>query len=243
MKVIYKEPSIGAMVAEDYRKADVLKKHDIDFCCGGKKTLTEACIEKHLNRDVIQRELDELESTSANNEHNFTDWDPAFLADYIVNTHHKYVRNNIPIILEYLEKVVHVHGDKYPQSSTILQLFNGVVDELVGHMIKEEKILFPYIKQLAAFKDNELSNPDCPFGTVKNPIGIMEDEHTTVGNLFKTIRELTHDYVPPVGACTTHRISYLKLKEFEEDLHRHIHLENNILFPKAIALEAELNIG
>ena len=233
-----KEDSIGELVAKDLRKAEVFKKFNIDFCCGGKKTLSQVCNDKQINIKDIESEFEKLDSTSESVSQNYNEWSLDFLVDFIINTHHKYVKNSLPILLEYTAKVAKVHGKEHLEVVAIYDLFKEASDELNLHIMKEETILFPYIKQLVNEKNSV--NEGCSFGTVKNPIRMMEHEHDVVGNIFKTIRELSNDYTPPEDACTTYKLSYKKLEEFENDLHQHIHLENNILFPKSIKLESEL---
>ena len=233
-----KEDSIGELVAKDLRKAEVFKKFNIDFCCGGKKTLSQVCNDKQINIKDVESELEKLDSTSESVSQNYNEWSLDFLVDFIINTHHKYVKNSLPILLEYTAKVAKVHGKEHLEVVAIYDLFKEASDELNLHIMKEETILFPYIKHLVNEKNSV--NEGCSFGTVKNPIRMMEHEHDVVGNIFKTIRELSNDYTPPEDACTTYKLSYKKLEEFENDLHQHIHLENNILFPKSIKLESEL---
>lgn len=233
------ESSIGELVAKDYRKADVFKKFNIDFCCGGKKTLSQVCKNSNIDIKIVEAELNKLDSVAGVASHNYNDWSLDFLADYIINTHHNYVKTSLPIILEYNAKVAKVHGAEHEEVIAIHDLFKEAADELTTHMIKEETILFPYIKQLVTEKSSV--NGSCSFGTVKNPIRMMEHEHDLVGNIFKTIRELSNDYTPPADACGTYTVSYQKIQEFENDLHQHIHLENNILFPKSILLETQLS--
>lgn len=233
-----KETSIGEIVAKDLRKAEVFKKFKIDFCCGGKKTLSQVCNDKQINIKDIESEFEKLDSTAESVSQNYNEWSLDFLVDFIINTHHKYVKSSLPLLLEYTAKVAKVHGKEHLEVVTIYDLFKEASEELNSHMMKEENILFPYIKQLVSEKNSV--NEGCSFGTVKNPIRMMEHEHDVVGNIFKTIRELSNDYTPPEDACTTYKLSYKKLEEFENDLHHHIHLENNILFPKSIKLESEL---
>lgn len=233
------QPTIGEIVAADLRKADVFKKNKIDFCCGGKKTLEAICEERNLDIEQIKSELLNVDRLAGNKTNFYTEWPLDFLADYIIKTHHLYVINAIPILLEYSKKVAKVHGDEHPEVITIHELVSEAAEELYSHMVKEEKILFPYIKQLVADKREALEN--CSFGTVKNPITMMEIEHDLVGDMFKTIRELSNDYTPPESACATYKVFYFKLNEFEADLHQHIHLENNILFPGALKLETGLS--
>lgn len=231
------EPTIGELVAKDFRKAEIFKKFNLDFCCGGKKTIAQACNDKKVDIMEIENELNKIDTQGAQTSHKFDDWELDFLVDYILNTHHKYVKNAIPILLDYTSKVAKVHGQEHPEVITIANKFHEAADELNGHMCKEEQILFPYIKQLVSAKSNKSSIPGSVFETIKNPINMMEHEHDVVGDIFKTIRELSNNYAAPEDGCTTYKVSYLKLKEFEEDLHQHIHLENNILFPKSIKLE------
>lgn len=233
------EPTIGELVAKDFRKAEIFKKYNLDFCCGGKKTVTQACNDKKVDYMAIEKELSALDAIQATPVEKFDEWNLDFLADYILNTHHEYVKKAIPLLLEYTHKVAKVHGNSHPEVKVIAQKFDEAAEELSGHMCKEEQILFPYIKQLFLAKSNKLQTPYTAFGTIKNPIHMMEHEHDVVGDIFKEIRELSNNYMPPEDSCATYKVSYLKLKEFEEDLHQHIHLENNILFPKSILLESE----
>ncbi|MCU0359192.1 MAG: iron-sulfur cluster repair di-iron protein [Bacteroidia bacterium] len=231
------EKSIGQQVVENYRKAEIFKKYGIDFCCGGKKTLSKVCKEKNLDLNLIMNELNKAESAQGFASQNFQAWDAGFLAEYIVNTHHKYVKSAIPFLLELTKKVARVHGADRPELIDIATLFADVADELTAHMFKEEQVLFPYIKQLSASHVNPATQQFPAFSSVEQPILMMEHEHEAVGELFLTIRTLSDNFTPPESACNSYRVSYSKLKEFEEDLHQHIHLENNILFPKALELE------
>ena len=146
----------------------------------------------------------------------------------------------MPIILEYTQKVAIVHGERHPEAIEIANNFIKVMEELGSHMKKEEHVLFPYIKKLVAAKKENTKMDPPPFGTIQNPVRMMEMEHEAVGDVAEQINQLTNGYNPPADACTTFRLSFAKLKEFEDDLHQHIHLENNILFPRAIELEKEL---
>jgi regulator of cell morphogenesis and NO signaling len=159
-----------------------------------------------------------------------------------LNTHHKYVVSALPIIFEYTQKVKNVHGQNHPEAIKIANDFVTVIDELNAHMMKEEKILFPIIKELVEAKRNKTTVEPFHCGSVQGPISVMEMEHETVGEILGNLNEMTNGFTPPEDACTTFRLSYAKLKEFEDDLHQHIHLENNILFPKALELEREMGL-
>jgi regulator of cell morphogenesis and NO signaling len=167
----------------------------------------------------------------------YNEWSLDFLADYIVNTHHTYVRKNLPDIRAYASKVLEVHGKAHPELEKIQPLVEAIAAELIAHMEKEEKVLFPYIKQLVQAKNNHQPNPQSSFGSIENPIKNMENEHEAVGNFVEEIRKFTKNFTLPEDACASYTLWYKMLEEFEEDLHLHIHLENNILFPKAIELE------
>lgn len=232
--------TIGEMVAEDYRKAEVFKKFGIDFCCGGKKTLDTVCAEKGISIDEMNRSLDALEEEAQQPSQDFSNMELDYLADHIVDKHHRYIAGALPLLDEFSAKVAKVHGDSHPEVVEIERHYQTLSNELRTHMHKEEAILFPYIGQMAVCKRNGEPVPPSPFGTVKNPINMMETEHDSVGNNMKTIRDLSEDYTPPANACNTYKVLYAKLNEFDEDLNRHIHLENNILFPEAIKLEEEL---
>ncbi|NUM32831.1 MAG: iron-sulfur cluster repair di-iron protein [Bacteroidetes bacterium] len=237
-----KDETLGQIAAKDLRKALVFKKYGIDFCCGGKKTVKEACAEKGLDITQIEKELQETEKTSANsNNLPFNDWSIDFLSDYIVNTHHTYVRKNLPELVFYSNKVSRVHGDRHPELLRINQCVEEINAELNSHMQKEEIVLFPYIKQLVNSKNTNQPLEPSHFGTVKGPINMMEMEHEFVGKHYEEIKKLTVNYSLPADACMSYSMLYRLLQEFENDLNIHIHLENNILFPKAIELEKELS--
>ncbi len=233
--------TVAELVANDYRTAEIFKKHGIDFCCGGKKSIAKVCIEKNLNAEILENEILALQNQPKDATHNFNDWSLVFLADYILNVHHSYVNNNLSLITEFAEKVARVHGNHSPETKDIAKLWKEVVEELTIHMKKEELVLFPYIKNMERYSIAELKKfHSSHFGTVKNPIRMMEQEHDSAGSLMKSIQALSNNFTPPDYACNTYRVLYAKLKEFQNDLFQHIHLENNILFPKAILLEESL---
>ncbi|TAL57370.1 MAG: iron-sulfur cluster repair di-iron protein [Bacteroidetes bacterium] len=234
------EPTVGELAAKDYRKVEVFKKYGVDFCCGGKKSLSKVCKEKGINQTELERELSQAEISGQLPSQDFNLWELGFLADYIIQTHHKYIIRAMPLIFEYIQKVSKVHGIQNPETIEAATLFTQVMNELNRHMMKEENILFPYIKQLSEQRKSNKSCLQSPFGTVENPIRMMEHEHDIVGELMEKIRKATINYKLPTNACNSFRYAYAKLQEFEADLHQHIHLENNILFPKAIELEQEL---
>ena len=235
MEVI-KSRTVAEVVSENYKTADVFKKYGIDFCCGGGRSLSDVCDKKGLNYADLESELFDIVNQTSES-YDFKQWDLDFLIDYIVHTHHKYVSENIPLILQYSEKVARVHGNNYPENIKIHDLFYEVSAELLDHMRREEVVLFPYIEAMIRYDEEDLPMSRPSFVTVNNPIRMMEEDHENAGNSFKNIASLSHNFTPPDGACNTYRVLYAKLREFETDLHQHIHLENNILFPAAKKLE------
>lgn len=227
--------TVAEVVSENIKTAHVFKKYGIDFCCGGGVTIEKACEKKHLDYNTLKSEL--LQVDSAPKAYDYNSWKLDFLIDHIVNIHHTYVEESIPLILQYSNRVAEVHGHHYAEVIKINTLFTEVANELAAHLKKEELILFPYIKKLLKLKEEKSNLTPPNFGSVNNPIQMMEEEHESAGDIFKTIAQLTNNYTPPEGACNTFKALYAKLDEFEQDLHQHIHLENNILHPKAIQLE------
>ncbi len=235
------DETIGQIAAKDLRKAQIFKKYGLDFCCGGKKTVKEACAEKGLDVTKIEQELQQPDLRTSSRPLPYNDWSLDFLIDYILNTHHSYIRKNLPDIRAYAEKVLLVHGNRHEELARIQQLVEEISHELVSHMMKEEKVLFPYIKELVLGDQGGKPTYAAQFDSVKNPINMMEMEHELVGKNLEEIRELTDNYNLPEDACASYSLLYRLLDDFEEDLHMHIHLENNILFPKALELEQHCN--
>ncbi|HND95241.1 MAG TPA: iron-sulfur cluster repair di-iron protein [Chitinophagaceae bacterium] len=235
------EETLGEIAAKDLRKAQIFRKYGLDFCCGGKKTVKEACSEKGLDVAKIEQELLQADKVVSSRPLPYNEWELDFLADYIVNTHHSYVKKNLPDILAYANKVARVHGSRHPELLPVRELVEEVYNEMMNHMEKEERILFPYIKDIVTAQKNTQPLQASHFGTVQNPINMMEMEHEVVGKNMEEIRTLTQNYVLPDDACASYSLLYRMLDEFEEDLHIHVHLENNILFPKALKAEQQLN--
>ena len=237
------EKTIGQFVAGNYKTAAVFKKHKIDFCCNGNRTLSQACEQQKLDQEAIEVELHSVLTQSAQQDEtiNYKFWPLDLLVDYVEKKHHRYVKAQIPVLNQYLTKLCKVHGANHPELFEVKELFDGCGEELTSHMEKEENILFPAVRNLVDAQSNSEELKKFAFGTVKNPIEMMMHEHDTEGSRFRKISELTDTYTPPADACGTYKVTFALLKEFEEDLQLHIHIENNIIFPKAIKLEAELN--
>jgi len=222
----YAEKTIGSIVAENYQAAAVFDKYRLDFCCGGKKLLGEACSQRQINVEEVEADLRQL-TQSADPAKAFQQMDSGTLISYMLLQHHFYIRQYGPIILQHLEKVAHKHGGNFPYMIRVAAVFSALLEELLQHMRKEEEVLFPAIRSL----DLPGSNSNVH---IQAPIRVMEQEHDEAGFLLEEIRTLTNNYTIPEQACTTFRISLMELEEFEARMHEHVHLENNILFPKAL---------
>ena len=226
----YKQTKIGDIVTQDFRAAEVFKKAGIDFCCGGSQSLEAACRDKKLDVAEIESELSKLENSEPGSSYKFNEWKLDFLCDYIVNTHHQTVMNLLPELTFYTQKIAEVHGDNHPELPEIANLFAQVDTELRQHLCNEEEVLFPAIREV--LKTNSAESK----ATIISEITRMTGEHEFAGGAMDKINELSHSYAVPDDGCNTYRVAYKLLEQFEDDLHIHVHLENNILYPKAMKL-------
>jgi regulator of cell morphogenesis and NO signaling len=231
--------TVGETVAQDYRTASVFQSHGIDFCCKGGRSIGEVCENKNIATATLLEELSEAIASQEKIAEDYRSWPLDLLADYVEKKHHRYVAAKSPELMQYLDKLCKVHGGRHPELFEIRDEFAHVANELALHMHKEEMILFPFVRSLAS----EKQPTPAPFGSVENPINMMKHEHIVEGERLAKIAELSNQYSAPADGCTTYRVAFAMLKEFEEDLHRHIHLENNIMFPRTIALEKRLLQG
>ena len=233
------DKTVADVVTENIKAAHVFKKYGIDFCCGGGVSIKKACEKAEIDPVLVETEILNLENIK-DRALDFNSWKLDFLTDHIINVHHGYVEESSPLLLQYSQRVNHVHGHHYTELAEIESLVKQVVQELAAHMKKEELILFPFIKKLVKAEREGTEVPPIHFGTVENPIKMMEAEHEEAGEILRKIANLSNNFTPPQGACNTYKAFYSKLEEFEQDLHQHVHLENNILFPKALKLEKTL---
>jgi regulator of cell morphogenesis and NO signaling len=231
---------IGVLVAQDYRTASIFKSFGIDFCCKGNRTIKEVCETANIESALLIESLEKVINSQENLNTDYQSWPLDLLADYIEKKHHRYVEEKTKEIQSYLNKVCQVHGVHHPELFEIKDHFNATASELLMHMKKEELILFPFVRKMVKIKNEGLKVDIPPFGTVQNPVQMMMHEHEAEGDRFRRIAELSNNYTAPQDACNTYKVTFALLKEFENDLHLHIHLENNILFPKAIELENHL---
>lgn len=237
---IQEDQIIGELVANDYRTASVFKKYNIDFCCQGNRTINDACEAKEIDGKLVVADLNALLQSQQPGSIDYQSWPMDLLAEYIEKKHHRYVEEKTLEIKPYLEKIARVHGGRHPELLEINEHFNATAGELAMHMKKEELIVFPFIKKMVKAKEDgtKLAAPN--FESIQFPIQAMMDEHTNEGDRFRLIEALSNNYTTPEDGCNTYKVTFALLKEFEQDLHLHIHLENNILFPRAIELEKEL---
>lgn len=230
---------IGDIVRENFKTARLFEVNQIDFCCGGSISLEQACAKKQLNPNQLMAELNELIIQADPDSAYFNNLELNDLCDYIEKRHHRYVNDTIPFLQSKLNKLVEVHGISHPELFEIRELFAQAAGNLTAHMMKEELMLFPTIRKLVRLKNGELQEGYL-FGHIPQMIDVMNSEHQTEGERFEQISSLSSGYSCPPDGCNTYRVSFETLREFEQDLHRHIHLENNILFEKALALEHKL---
>ena len=217
----------------------VFEKLGIDYCCGGNKSIEQACGEANLKIQQVLESLNLALSASDSRQEGKT-WLTEPLADLIAHintTHHKYTREEIGRLRPLFDKVCNVHGDKHSELQQLRHDFHALAQELSTHMMKEEVVLFPYIERMEEAVIAREPVLPAPFGTVRNPVAMMMHEHDSAGNLLRSMRDLSNGYQPPANACVSYKTLYSALAEFERDLHQHIHLENNILFPRAIEME------
>jgi regulator of cell morphogenesis and NO signaling len=231
---------VGQIVTERLGRAAVLDRLGIDYCCRGKMTLGQACAERGIELGEVLRALSAVEIDAASADQvEYSALPAGALADHIVETHHTYLREVLPRLDVQFDKVVEVHAERHPELRQMQDVFRRQWAELVLHLVREEQVLFPFIKQLEA----RASLPRIYRGSVDYPIRVMEHEHDSTGSALKSLRKLSGGFAAPPDACPTYRALLHGLAELEADLHRHIHKENNILFPKASALEASLREG
>jgi len=227
------EKPIGEIVADDYRTAEVFEKYKVDFCCGGKVVLSTICKEKGINLARIIEELNAVKREPVGREQNFASWELPFLADYIVNVHHTYLKENTGQIAAYARKIAAVHGAHHPEVIEIAAIFDEIAIDMAAHLREEEEIFFPAVRRADAARKAGSAPEAQDIATIKKSLKKLTHEHEVIGDAIHAIRHLAKEYAIPGDVCNTFVVTYRKLKEFEDDLHKHVHLENNILFLKA----------
>ena len=240
--LIEKTKTVGELAVENPAATRVFEKLGIDYCCGGHLSLDEACQNAGVTITEVSELLEnakiDLSQTSVSAE-DFTQMSLAALADYIVRKHHTFTREENGRITTLLEKVCAAHGANHAELYKIQGIFGALRLEIENHLLKEERMLFPYIALMESSLNFGQPIPSAPFGSTRNPVAVMVSEHDAAGEQLREIRKLSNHFEVPADACPTYKSLYKALEEFEKDLHQHIHLENNILFPKAVKMESE----
>lgn len=234
--------AVTEIVAQDHRAADVFKKYEIEYCCGGKWPLETVCLMKGIDMDELQKELRRAtRNLQLPAFLPFHDWSIDFLADYIINIHHYYLKKTLPELKPLLEHFVEEHGNRYPGLYGLQTSFAKLYKDIIPHIQEEEEVIFPYIKHVAHAYESKDSYAALLVKTLKKPVDrIMSHEHHILSGIIDNLRKLTNNYTAPEKACTSHRVIFSKLKELDNNLVQHIYLENDVLFPRALAMEKEL---
>jgi regulator of cell morphogenesis and NO signaling len=234
--------TVSEIVSNHYETADVFRSYGIDFCCGGKLPLKKVCEMNELDLDEIEKKLEAsirriwIPATAK-----FQEWDIDFLTNYLVNIHHEYLRSTLPVAAEYLDRFVEGHRQKFPHLVELKKLFNEMAKDMMPHLMEEEEVIFPYIRHIAHAYESKESYASLFVRTLRKPVeNMMKHEHECMARTLGRMRKLTDHYTPPSAACPNHIVTYKKLQEIDNDLVQHMHLENDILFPRAISMEKEL---
>jgi len=235
MVAVNLESTVGQIVRECPSRSRVFEQLQIDYCCGGKVSLLEACRKRNIGTDDVLRQLQDCESEIGDQRVDADAMSLTELVEHIENTHHAYLKTELPRLDRMTEKVARVHGDKEPRLRELREVFSEFCEEVEPHLMKEERVLFPMVRELEASADL----PAFHCGTLANPIRQMEHEHEQVGEALAKMRTATDGFVPPPGACNTYRAMLDALQQLERDMHQHVHKENNVLFPKALQLETQ----
>lgn len=237
----FSDKTIREIALEAPLTTRVFENFKIDYCCGGRVPFTEACKNAGADPFEVLAKLENVLENSPTQTNDFAEQKaPGELVDYILETHHVFTRDEINRLVPLAEKVANRHGENHAELIEIRDVFRELADELLVHMKKEEMVLFPYIEQVEKAANGKAPVPIPHFGTVNNPVRMMMFEHDTAGSMLRKLRELSNNYSAPEDACPSYKGLYAGLEDFERDLHRHIHLENNALFPAAIDMERKL---
>lgn len=232
----YNTMTVGQIVADNFAHASVFERYGIDFCCNGNVPLDEACRKSGVGIDVVMTELKQQTSEVVETI-DFQSWPTDLLVDYILKFHHRRARSEGKVISELIEKVCRAHGEHYPELFEIRELLYDSMIDLENHLCKEEQILFPYIYELCEADAEGTKLPPFHCGSIESPIAVMMAEHDVEGERYREINLLTNGYKTPEDGCTSYRLLMERLQKFEAALHHHIHLENNIVFPRALQME------
>lgn len=233
--------NIGEIVAEDYNYAKVFEQHNIDFFCHGNRSIADAAKQQNFDIEELIAQLESVKQKSRESEEDYRTWPLDKLANHIEKTHHHYTESTITELKPLLAKLVEEHRKEHPELVALQKVFATSAGDMASHMKKEEIVLFPFIRRMVETQKSHSQITVPHFGTVENPVNMMLHEHDEQSKLLLKMKELTNDFTLPKNACDTYKITYETMQAFDKDMHKHIHLENNILFPKAVALEKTLD--
>jgi regulator of cell morphogenesis and NO signaling len=230
------------VVTKDYRTAAVFRKYGIDYCCGGKFPLDKSCLLRGLDvQDLIKDLENAIQHFPVSDSIKFTEWNLDFLMDYIMHIHHEYLKTTLPLLAVSLREFVEKHRIKYSYLPELQNIFEKLVNEMLPYLTQEEKIIFPYIRRMEYAYNSKETYAGLMVRTLSKPVEeVMKHNHDAIAKYLSQLRKLTNNYTPPENACTNHKVNFSMLREMDYDLLQHLHLENDILFPKAIAMENEL---
>ncbi|ERM82249.1 hypothetical protein P872_18880 [Rhodonellum psychrophilum GCM71 = DSM 17998] len=236
--VDFMQLTIGEIVANDYRAATIFKSFGIDFCCDGQRTIPEACASKQNDPELLISLLYGVLKTENHEPFDYNSWPIDLLADYIEKKHHRYTRERIPLLLKFFKKLSKTEAELYPEIQTIHELFKTSAEELLVSMKEEEAVLFPYIRKMIKSSDGKKKIGEQHLGIAEASIRKILQDHAQEAKIFRKIKALSNNFMAPEDASNSFNVAYTLLADFEKDLHKHFHLENNILFPKALEFEA-----
>jgi regulator of cell morphogenesis and NO signaling len=237
----YLNSTIPDIVRQDYRTADVFRKHGVNYCCGGKISLEEACSLKGIDVSLIRKDLEAAtRNVYVSNQLDYENWNVDFLIDYIIHIHHGYLKKTLPGLTSAVVSFVEGHKNKYPVLAEVRDILSALSTLTDRHCLHEEEVIFPYIKQLEGILRRKDVYGNLFVRTLRKPLSNITQEHQAISELLETLRTCTENYQSPSNACTNHRVIYGRLEEFENDLLQHAYLENQFLFPKAIEMERQL---
>jgi regulator of cell morphogenesis and NO signaling len=239
---INRDMTVTAIVVKDYRTADVFRKYGIEYCCGGRIALSLACELKAQNESVLMIALRKsIQEVNVSNTLEYNDWPVDFLTDYIINVHHHYLKKALPVLLEHITRFADGHSKQFNYLGEMQRIVKKLNEDMLPHMQHEEEVIFPYIKQIYRAKANGEPYASLFVRTLRKPVEniIMQEHEMASKNIFR-LRELTNNYTTPENACVSHKVVFSKCREVDNDIVQHVHLENNILFPKTIAIEEVL---
>lgn len=239
--MITSETTVREVAVKMPESTRIFEQFKIDYCCGGNQSLTTACASAGIDVHQVMEMLGAVSDSKSQDAADFRNASVGHLVEHIVNTHHVFTKSEMDRLDALTEKVINAHGENHPELLQLRELFRALCMDLKPHMFKEEQVLFPYMTAMTQAAEQQRPGPFAPFGTVNNPVRMMMREHDVAGELLRELRALTSDYTVPPDACISYQTLFAALENFEKDLHQHIHLENNILFPKALELEQSLN--